>query len=89
MEEHNHRNCFCDIYLSYDRDLPEEQVLDLFIALESLLSEDSEAISYKIALRASHLIESDPAKKEGIYYLVKDAYTERSHIIHGRQSSIE
>jgi len=41
---------------SFDRDITEDRAIDLLIALESLLSEDSEAIRYKIALRAAHLI---------------------------------
>lgn len=73
---------------SFDRDLPDDQALDLFIALESLLSDDPEAIRYKIALRAAHLIGGDRNDKISINSFLKTAYNQRSGIVHGRESSI-
>lgn len=73
---------------SFDRDLPDDQALDLFIALESLLSDDPEAIRYKIALRAGHLVGRDRTDKINVNSFLKTAYNQRSGIVHGRQSSI-
>ena len=72
---------------SFDRDLAQDRAIDLFIALESLLSEDSEAIGYKIALRAAHLIEDNRSKKGEISTFLKKAYRERSNIVHGKKSA--
>lgn len=73
---------------SFDRDLSEDQALDLFIALESLLSDDPEAIRYKIALRAAHLVGENRADKLKINSFLKTAYTKRSGMVHGRESAI-
>gem|GEM_PF-3480240 len=72
---------------SFDRDLAQDRAIDLFIALESLLSEDSEAIGYKIALRAAHLTENDRSKRGEISTFLKKAYKERSNIVHGKKST--
>lgn len=68
---------------SFDRDLPEDKAVDLFIALESLLSEGPEAIGYKIALRASHLVGCSRSEKLDIYGFLREAYSVRSRIVHG------
>jgi hypothetical protein len=67
----------------FDRDLIEDRVIDLFIALESMFSEDSEAIAYKIALRAAYLIETEDKRKD-LFEFLKRAYKERNSIVHGR-----
>lgn len=73
---------------SFDRDLPEDQALDLFIALEPLLSDDTEAIRYKLALRTAHLIGENRADKLRINSFLKTAYNQRNGIVHGRESAV-
>lgn len=73
---------------SFDRDLPEDQALDLFIALESLLSDDPEAVRYKIALRAAHLVGQNRIDRLNINKFLKTAYNKRSGIVHGRETAI-
>lgn len=73
---------------SFDRDLPEDRAIDLLIAFESLLNEGGEAIGYKIALRASHILGGVPLEKIEKYKFLKDAYNKRSHIVHGDKSEI-
>jgi len=68
---------------AFDRDIPEDRAVDLFIALESLLSEDSDAIRYKIALRGSHLIGVSREEKISVNSFLKKAYDHRSGIMHG------
>lgn len=67
----------------FDRELLNDRALDLMIALESIFSDDNDAISYKIALRTSYLAESNGDKRLEIYNFVKQAYKTRSKIVHG------
>ncbi len=71
---------------SFDRDLPEDQAIDLCVALECLFSEDREAIGYKIALRAAYLLETDPEKRKALFTFLRQAYRERSNVVHGTGS---
>lgn len=72
-------------HLSFDRDSQEDRIIDLIVALESMFSDDSEAITYKIALRVAHFMEAESEKREKIFNFVKKAYSIRSDIIHGRK----
>lgn len=71
-------------HLYFDRDSIQDRAIDLTVALEALFSEDQEAIAYKIALRASCLIETEPQKRKAMFNFLKKAYGKRSRIVHGR-----
>ncbi|MCX5997615.1 MAG: HEPN domain-containing protein [Chloroflexi bacterium] len=74
-------------HLYFDRDLIQDRAIDLMVALESMFSDDPEAIAYKIALRAAHLIELEPQKRGCLFYFLKRAYKERNSVVHGRSES--
>jgi len=74
-------------HLYFDRDSVTDRAIDLMIVLESLFSDDNEAIAYKIALRAAFLIEHEAAKRKALFGFLKKAYGERSHIVHGKKGS--
>lgn len=74
-------------HLYFDRDLIQDRAIDLMVALESMFSEDSEAIAYKIALRAACLIEPETRKRKALFDFLKKAYQERSSIVHGKGES--
>jgi len=74
-------------HMSFDRDLVEDQAIDWFIALESLFSEDSEAIGHKIALRVAYLLEIESNRRKELFSFLKKAYGQRSTIVHGKGSS--
>jgi hypothetical protein len=57
--------------------------LDLVTALESMLSESSESIRFKVAFRAACLLETDAARRRTIYELVSKAYGHRNALVHG------
>jgi len=72
---------------SFYRDDVTDRALDLITTLESLLSEDSESITYKLAFRASCLT----SKEEDLwktFRFAKEAYRYRSIIIHGRKREL-
>jgi hypothetical protein len=71
-------------HLYFDRDLIQDRAIDLMIILESLFSDSSEAIAHKIALRASYLIEPIAQNREVLFDFIKNAYKERSSIVHGK-----
>jgi hypothetical protein len=69
-------------HLYFDRDLIQDRAIDLMVALESMFSEDPEAIAYKIALRAACLIEPEAQKRKALFNFLKKAYQARSSIVH-------
>jgi len=71
-------------HLYFDRDSIQDRAIDLMVALESLFSEDREAIAYKIALRASCLIETESRERKAMFGFLKNAYGKRSRIVHGK-----
>jgi hypothetical protein len=67
---------------SYSRKLPEDKIIDLTIALESiLLSAEKDELQYKLATRGARLLKkkSDPLKTRSVLKLL---YTLRSAIVH-------
>lgn len=71
-------------HLYFDRDLIQDRAIDLMIILESLFSDSAEAIAHKIALRASYLIEPIAQNRKVLFDFIKNAYTQRSSIVHGK-----
>ncbi|MDD5434862.1 MAG: HEPN domain-containing protein [Nitrospira sp.] len=72
-----------------ERHLPEDQVIDLLIAAESLFLNDEEGKknvgekSFRLSLRAAMFIDIEPEKQGKIYNHIKKAYDIRSTIVHG------
>lgn len=69
---------------SYNRELPEDQIIDLTIALESsLLAELRDELNYRLSLRGTALLASggkwEPSKSQA---LLKAMYDIRSNIVH-------
>lgn len=75
------------LHLSFDRDLAQDQAIDLFVALESLFSDDRDAITYKMALRTAYLLEPESIERKELFQFLKRAYSARSAIIHGGNTS--
>jgi hypothetical protein len=74
-------------HLYFDRDLIQDRAIDLIVALESMFSEDPEAIAYKIALRAACLIEPEAHKRKALFDFIRKAYRARNSIVHAKGES--
>lgn len=74
---------------SYERYRLEDQIVDLIVALEALLSPGNEGeLEYRISLRSAYLIGNGPRLRSEIFRVVKLAYNVRSRIVHG-DSNVE
>lgn len=74
---------------SFERLVQTDRLLDFIIALEALCSRESDAASYRVALRVATLVARDAAERDNIFKLVSDSYSERSNLAHGRSSNLE
>jgi len=79
---------FCNIAVqrfnySYQRTNQADRLLDLLIAFEALLSDDPQAIGYKIALRCVKLLGGPLPQMEDDFNFLKRVYNARSKIVHG------
>ncbi|WP_193744893.1 HEPN domain-containing protein [Dehalococcoides mccartyi] len=74
-------------HYSFDRDLPSDKLIDLFITLESLICTQSDSISYKLSLRTAQLIGENHDDKKSIFKFLKTAYSKRSTIVHGNRDA--
>jgi Apea-like HEPN len=63
------------------------RLVDLVISLESLLSEGGDSVSYKVSRRASAMAGPIGLSAGTIHQFVKDAYSSRSDIVHGRKAT--
>lgn len=76
-----------------ERHRPEDQVIDLLIAAESLFLNDHEGkknvgeLSFRLSLRAAIFISSDIVKQKDIYIHMRKAYDVRSILVHGGDSN--
>lgn len=61
----------------------EQAILSIITALEALLVNGSDQVSYRVSLNASLLIEEDETKRKQTYDLIKDLYNLRSKVVHG------
>lgn len=89
-----HNSKVIDIALSrfnfaYERIRPEDRLIDYVIGFESLLLKGDEKgeFAYRLALRGTMLLSTSSDKRKVIYDLLKEAYRERSRIVHGVGSS--
>lgn len=70
---------------TFDRDIPQDAIIDAFIGLEALLIEDDRELSYKLRLRMANLIGTDGAERLKVFEDMKAGYDLRSKIVHGKQ----
>jgi len=70
---------------SYEENVsPGDSIVDLIIALESLyLQGENRELGYKLAIRMSHVLSTDPHTRKHIFDKVKKAYRLRGRIVHG------
>jgi hypothetical protein len=61
-------------------------VVDLMIALESLLVPEEDNIAFKLAQRVANLLGYDPGARKDLFKKVKDFYGLRSKIVHGAKT---
>lgn len=74
----------------HKRTTPEDQLLDLVIALESLFSPNRQGeLRFRIALNAALLLGKDPEDRNAIMDFVMDVYDHRSGLVHGGKSPFE
>lgn len=66
-----------------ERDRPDDQLLDVLIAMEALFGDSSGAIGYKIGMRCAAFVEKEYHKREHIRRAIADAYRTRSALVHG------
>jgi len=74
--------------LAFDRGLTVDKIVDLVIAAESLLLQDSDTeyrgeVRFRFSLRAASFIEHPTMAKNDVYRFMKGAYDARSAIVHG------
>lgn len=62
--------------------------LDFITILEALFSTNDGELSYKLALRVSFFIESDPTKRRDLFDMIRDAYDKRSELVHGSDTTL-
>jgi hypothetical protein len=69
---------------TYDRDIPEDALVDLVIALESLfLEEETSELGYRMAMRVAGLLHDRGAERQTTFELIHKAYQTRNRIVHG------
>jgi hypothetical protein len=69
------------------RSRPEDAILDLTIALEALLSDGSQELTYKLALRVAAIVRINPSyprTSSEAFREIKAIYGYRSSIVHGK-----
>jgi hypothetical protein len=70
--------------LSALRTTDEDGVIDAMIAMEALLSDGTQEMTHKVAMRLAALYKMiDPARSEQVFREMKRIYTFRSKIVHG------
>jgi len=62
-----------------------ERGLNLITALESLFSQGSDSISFKLAYRTSCILDFGGENLDKTYMFVKEAYKHRSNLVHGER----
>lgn len=74
--------------LAFGRDLPEDRLVDFWVALESLFAKQGEAqeLTYKFAMRIAHFVGTSPEERVALFGRLQDAYSVRSKVVHGTRS---
>jgi hypothetical protein len=70
---------------SYDRNSPDDQLLDYWIALEALFLKETQELAYRAGLRIARFIGLTKADREDIFKEIKRSYTCRSKVVHGEE----
>ena len=70
---------------AYEKMRLEDRLIDLVVAYESIFCEDAADLTHKISTRVARFIEKDPVKRDIVRKNIKEAYTIRSKIVHGRK----
>jgi len=73
---------------SFSEKIPADQLLDYMIALEACCSRENDAVSFRVPLRTATLIGANPSDRESVFKEIADAYKQRSHLSHGRDSTL-
>jgi len=72
------------ILQAHAQDWWEGRYLLIWIAMEALFGpENAREITYRLSLRASHFLSSDPVERKSIFNSVKNNYSLRSAVVHG------
>ena len=71
----------------FGRELPEDRLIDFWVALEALFAKDDETqeLTYKFAIRIAHFIGNDRDDRKRLFDQLRKAYGVRSRIVHGSQ----
>lgn len=70
---------------AYERERPEDKLIDYMTAFEALFSEGSGDLRYKVPLRVARLLETDLEQRKEIHNIIKAGYDARSDIVHGNR----
>ena len=63
-----------------------DRILDQTIILEALFSDDDkQELAHKLSLRVANFVGSDPTERIRLYDTMRDGYTARSKLSHGRE----
>jgi hypothetical protein len=68
------------------RSTPEDRIVDLVVALESIFGDTSPGggnLAYKVAVRAAFYLRKEPLEREALFKRVNKAYAARSRVAHG------
>lgn len=68
---------------SSTRENSDDSLVDAIIGLESLLSDNSQELTYKISIRSAHLLRKDNPSPVKVFEDIKKLYSLRSKIVHG------
>ncbi len=64
---------------------PQDKLIDLMIALESLYLRDKRELSFKLSTRAGRILKEDPEERKETAEFIKKAYNMRSSAVHGSE----
>jgi hypothetical protein len=64
-----------------------DEIIDLFICLESLMLEQEEGLSFRLAQRSANLLGDSAESRRTIYKQLRDFYGLRSKVVHGSKLS--
>lgn len=61
-----------------------DRLIDLWIGLEALFSDQTQELGYRLGLRISRYLGKDAPKRDEIFKNIKGSYDCRSYLVHGR-----